>query len=269
MKKADVLRRLSDHLEFGEIRWKGDRSFAKFFRWWLRRLAIPADEKYSFYDLTPFLPQLAVNAWEEMRIGTDAETIGFRNGYESEVERPMPRLMVLDEDILEQFSAVSCIGRVLQAAAEDQERMKGAVDTYCRAQHHAIQGVFDKFLREVYGKGLFEIIRDDRARGMKGKFGATELRTWVCAGRTMFTFARPKKKGDEVSITFIAGDDDALALEAGIQSVYATLPTAMDMIEEVIRQWPKEKQKQLAKFRGDDNVAPDVVHAMRAQAAAR
>jgi hypothetical protein len=267
MKKIQVLSRLDTHITRGKIQVKGEVAFAQFFHWWLGKLTIPSDEKYDFYQIEHYLPQLAVDAWEAMRTGTDEVTLLYRQRYEQSTSRSPVNLMELGENILEQVSGITVLRYVLSAIV-DGDWIRDKVDAYCHAQSTALQGMFDKFLRLVYGQGLFEIIRDESERGMKGKFGSTELRTFVMAGRTMFTFARPKKKGTEVSISFVAGDDDNLGLEAGIQSVEANLPTAFNMIEDVIARWPKTQEERIAIFKGNSKVAPLAVHVMRAQAKA-
>ncbi|MES2213526.1 MAG: hypothetical protein V4473_01635 [Patescibacteria group bacterium] len=266
MKKKQVLTRLDTHIKRGNIQVKGEIAFAQFFHWWLGKLTIPADEKYDFYQIEHFLPQLAVDAWEAMRTGTDEVALLYRQRYEQSTSRLPVNLMELGENILQQASGITVIRYVLSAVVGERW-IEDKVDAYCHAQSTALQGMFDKFLRLVYGRGLFEVIQASKSSGMNGRFGSTDLRTWVSAGRTMFTFARPKKKGDEVSVSFVAGDDDALALEAGIQSVEANLPTAFSMIEDVIARWPNTREKQEAIFR-DSTVAPLAVHAMRARAKA-
>lgn len=267
MKKAKVLSMLKDHFRGERTRLKGEAVFAQFFHSWLGAMSIPSDEKYDLYDLRPYLPQLSVDAWEAMRTDTDKMAILCRGRYEQEVGRPMVNLTDLGENILEQGLGTNILRYVLFAVVREGW-IESKVETYCCAQSTALQGMFDKFLRLVYRQGLFEIIRDDRKRGMKGKFGSTELRTFVCAGRTMFTFARPKKNGTEVSVSFVAGDEDSLGLEAGIQSVEANLPTAFNMIEDVIARWPKTRKERVVIFKADRKVAPLAVHVMMAQAKA-
>jgi hypothetical protein len=268
MKKADVISNLENHFRRGKIQVKGEVAFAQFFHWYLCNLTIPSDEKYDFYDIAHYLPQLAVDAWEVMRTDTENEFAALcRERFQNDVGREMVNPLELGENILEQGHAGNIIRYVLSAVVGERWIAEKA-ESYCRAQAVALQGMFDKFLRLVYGKGLFEIIQAESERGMKGKFGSTELRTFVMAGRTMFTFARPKKKGSEVSVSFVAGDSDALGLEAGIQSVEANLPTAFNMIEDVIARWPKAKEEQEAIFKGNSKVAPLAVHVMRAQAKA-
>lgn len=268
MKKANVISRLETHYTRGKFQVKGERCFARYFHWWLGQLTIPSDEKYDFYNIDQYLPQLAVDAWETLRTDTGQTETDFRRILEEELLMPMANVIELgEESVLNQFTGTTIITYVLSAIV-DGNWIRNNTETYCRAQAAALQGMFDKFARLVFRNGLFELIQAESERGMKGKFGSTELRTWVGAGRIMFTFARPKKKGEEVSVSFVGEEDDPLLLSAGIQSVEATLPTAFLMIEDVIARWPKTKKEQKAIFLGSENVAPLAVHVMRAQAKA-
>jgi hypothetical protein len=119
-----------------------------------------------------------------------------------------------------------------------------AIDTYCNAQRYVLQQAFDKFLRLVYRRGLGEIINGCDKVGMSGKFGQTELRTFITGGRVIFTFARRieegNESGNECSVSFVGEADDLLCLSAGLQSVYCDLRTALDIIEDVIKNWPQD-----------------------------
>lgn len=255
MKKVEFLEGLEGHIRSGNRMALGEKVFAQFFHFWLSKLFIPSDDKYDFFRVDPYLPQLAVDAWETLRTGTDEETVRFRHAYECDTGWRIGNIMDLGCDSgTQQISGMFTLRSVLSAVMSKDSQIGSEVETYCSAQKQALQGLFDKFIRQVYRKGLFQIISDDRSRGMKGSFGPTELRTFVCAGRTMFTFARPKKRGPEVSVSFVAGDDDDLALEAGIQSVEANLPTAFYMIEDVISRWPDSTEDQKKLFKADSKV---------------
>lgn len=256
MKKREVLQNLERYLRSGNIRTKGEEPFARFFYYWLTRLSIPSDEKYDFYDIAPYLPQLAVDAWEAMRTDTvDAEAVNYRLDYENALGRSMANILQVGEGrMLDSVSGQLTIQYLIKAITGNNDRAGLEAYTYCNAEIQVLQCMFDKFLREVYRRGLFEIISEESTRGMKGTFGPTELRTYIIAGRTMFTFARPKKKGIEVSVSFVAGDSDSLALEAGIQSVQANLATAYNMIEDVISRWPEDSKSQMRLFKPDPKI---------------
>jgi hypothetical protein len=134
------------------------------------------------------------------------------------------------------------------------EWIDDAIDRYVNAEFHLLQQRFDKFLRVVYKEGLFKIIKECQDRGMSGSFGNTELRTYVIAGRTMFTFARKNKEGEE-SLSFVSDDTDPNGLSAGVQSVYTDLGGALGMIDDVINGWPSSPDKQKRMFTVDKEVS--------------
>jgi hypothetical protein len=238
MNKEKLIVELSNFLK-GEIRSKGQKSFGKFFIEYLRRLDIAA----YYEDIMPYLPELIVDAFEQLRVKTDDNTTRFRKAYENETGWSVPNITDLGEsNSMDQSSAVQTTGFLFKEIT-NWDWLENKIDTYCNAQRYVLQQTFDKFLRQVYRNGLFEIISQCQKRGMSGEFGNTVLRTHVSAARIMFTFARKQEEG-EVSVSFLAAENDNLALGAGIQSIYADFFTSINMIEDVINYWPTtEKEK--------------------------
>ncbi|HUC01919.1 MAG TPA: hypothetical protein VMA75_03365 [Candidatus Paceibacterota bacterium] len=264
VKKADVIFRLGMHAASTNASEKGEALFALFFSRWLQGLTILADEKNEFYDLTLHLPQLILDAYEVVRTSEDPAVVWFRKLYEKERDEQMINLVELGAgDIVYQIVGVHLLKNVIRAIVQD-DHLDAKMDVYFNAQRHALHLQFDKFLRLVYQRGLFTLIRAEPDREMEGKFGATVLRVGIFAGSTIFTFARPKKRGDEVNVRFMTSDNDCLALGAGIESTHASLSTGLAMIEDVIRYWPKKEKDQKAIFKGA-NVAPLAVQAVRAR----
>ena len=199
-----------------------------------------------------------VDAFEQLRTSTDKTIVEFRKMYEDETQHGVPNITDLGaSNILHQGSAVqTTLGFMLREVTE-QAWVEQQIDKYCNAQQMVLMQTFDKFLRLVYRRGMYNQLNATNAGGMSGKFGETDLRTFICAGRIMFTFARlidKEKAGryekdgevfsNEDSVTFIAEDEDPLCLSAGIQSVYADFRTSLDMIEDVIKGWPAEPDAQ-------------------------
>lgn len=239
----------------GPVRWKGQLAFARFLAYYLDKLSIPHDEQYDFWRIEEYLPQLTVEAFEELRTGTDPDTVKFRKDYEVETEHEVPNITDIGEGhMLHRFSAVqSTLGFMLKEVTEN-DWVEREIDKYCNAQAVVLQQVFDKFLLKVYRRGMGEMIDKSAARGMSGLFGTTHLRTYVMAGRVMFTFAR-KLHENENSISFLGDDSDPLSLGAGIQSIYADFRTCLDMIEDVIKAWPTDAKEQRTVWHDDKKVA--------------
>ena len=253
MKKRDLIAGLYEFVRDGRARSRGETPFALFFAEWLQKLDIPQDSKYDFWEIDHYLPQLVVDAFEDLRTGRDGLAVRCREGYETETGGEVPNLTEMNASrSLDQTLTVQTTGYML-----DDIVGRGAgqrLDAYANAQRHALQAAFDRFLRLVYRRGLYDIIRKCEERGMAGKFGGTELRTFVCAGRLMFTFARRLPGDGEISVSFIAEDNDPVALSAGIQSEYASLAEAMSMIEDVISRWPADAKQQAKIYRASQSV---------------
>lgn len=284
MHKKELIQALNKFIETHEIaianygsreysvRWNGQKAFAQFFAWWLGKLDIPSDEKYDFYRIEPYLPQLAVDAFEHLRTGTDEETKRFRDDYETETGHEVPNVIDLGASrVLDQgFAVQTTLGFMLREVTGAEVWLEKDIDAYCNAQKYVLQQTFDKFLRLIWRRGMFEIVDKCDKRGMIGKFGETELRTYIMAGRVMFTFAR-RKKGEtgvylggklvktlpyqEDSVSFVGEDGDRLGLSAGLQSVDTDLRTCVDMIEDVIKRWPSAEKEQRKAHKASANVS--------------
>ncbi len=248
--------------------WKGQSAFACFLIYYLEQLDIPSDEKYDFWNIEPYLPELMVDAFEQLRTSSDERVVFFRKTYERETGHEVPNITDLGaSDILHQGSAVQTILGFMLKEVTGNTWIESQIDAYCNAQKHVLQQTFDKFLRLVYRQGLGEMISKCTKRGMSGKFIETDLRTYVMAGRIMFTFAKridPDKPshykvGDDLlcnehSVSFVGEDGDPLCLSAGLQSVYADFRTALDLIEDVIKSWPQDAKEQKMMFKPDAKV---------------
>lgn len=254
------------------VRWKGQKAFALYLIAYLEALVIPSDEKYDFWRIEQYLPQILTDAFEHLRTGTDELATKYRAMYEQEAEHSVPNILDLGtSNILEQASAVQTTLQFMMKDVIGEQWVEHEIDSYCNAQSHVLQHTFDKFVRSVYRNGMYETIDKCKSRGMAGKFGRTELRSYVMAGRIMLTFAR-KRKGKTVyygpdnkpfhtlpykedSVSFVAEDGDPLALSAGIQSVQANFRTSLDMIEDVVRHWPGKPKEQKAVYKASKSVS--------------
>lgn len=268
MKKKELIERLK-MFSRKSLDWKGQYAFVSFLVYYLENLDIPKDDKYDFWQIDPYIPQLMFDAFEQLRLGTDEQTAKFRRSYELEVGHKVPNITDIGaSNILDQSNAVqTTLGFMLREVMGD-ENIRYRIDAYCNAQKHVLMQFFDKFLRSVYRHGMYEIIHGCGKRGMSGRFDGVELRIFVTAGRIMFTFGKRINKNrdghymkrgklyrNEWNISFIGEYDDPLCLSAGIQSVNADFRTALDMIEEVVKNWPKEITKQKKILKPDDNVS--------------
>ncbi len=120
MHKKDLINSLRrfviDYGTTDQVRWRGQKTFAEFLIMYLTGLNIPHDEKYDFWEIEPYLPQLMVGAFEHLRTGTDQATVRFRQLYEVETGHEVPNITDLGvSSLLDQGSAVqTTLGFVLK-----------------------------------------------------------------------------------------------------------------------------------------------------------
>lgn len=104
------------------------------------------------------------------------------------------------------------------------------------------------FESKVYFNGLKKIIDSSTMKGMRGKFGSTELLTFTMCGRIMFTFKR-----GENNVSFLCAEGE-IPSRIGLHSIDATWPVAKSMIEEVIEVWEKTDIPMDEKIKNDSNM---------------
>jgi len=238
MHKNELISKLKVHHANFDFRWKGQRTFTAFLAHYLENLSIPEDDEYDFWRIEPFLHDICVDAFEELRTGTCDKTLEFRKMYEKETEHSVPNVLDIGEsNMFQRQSAVqTTIGFLLADVLEDDKYISNQVESYCNAQGIVLQQTFDKFLRQVYRQGMFDMITAVDQRGMSGEFGPTTLRTYTMCGRIMFTFANK-----EEDVTFIAEEGDPNCYNSGLQSLNADFLGALNLIQDVINHWPHVK----------------------------
>ena len=274
MKKAELIKALEPFASGRTGRTIGQPILAEYFVDYLKRLEIPQDTKYDFWRIDDYLPQIIFDMLEDLRESQSELATRCRQRYDSIMYHEFPNVTQLGESrLLDQCSPkldmASMIRTILEKLHPDwkgyADRMEEKIEAYLEGEHTVLQQRFDRFLRLVYRKGLHKIIFDASARGMNGHFGNTELRSYILAGRLMLTFARKNGKKDELSMSFIADESCPLGLSAGLQSIYADLPTGMSMLDEVVAKWPADPEEQLKVFTGNEKIMLDAVAAMHTQ----
>jgi hypothetical protein len=265
MKKDELVSKVRAHVASGSARKRGEKSFLSFFAEFLANLDIPADREYDHWHIDPYLPEIIAAAHERFRQGNDASAKKWRAEYEKDTGHRVPHLTDIGENpIVDQALEVGCIAHAFERVmGEDRgDYVCRSIETYCNAQAVLVQQTFDMFARRVYQQGLFEIIRDCQGRGMNGGFGKTWLRSYIIAGRIMFTFCRERGKELEAQVSFVGEDTDPLLLSAGIQSIDANVHLCMEMMMDVVQNWPVSIHDRKKIFIGDETVKLDVVAAM-------
>lgn len=257
--------------------WRGQKPFALFLAEYLERLHISHDEKYEHWDIDNYLPELLVAAFETLRTSNEEWVVYYRQKYEQDTEHKVPNITDIEEGgmhvMLDRSLAVqTTLGGLMKDVIGEARGswIESEIDKYCNAQVYVLQQTMDKFLRRVWWQGMYEMADKCKVPGMSGKFGETQLRTRIMAGRVMFTFARRKegKTGiylggelvdtlpyQEDSVSFVADDSDPLALGTGLQSTDADFRTALDMIEDVIKVWPNNEKERKKVYRADRKIS--------------
>jgi len=235
MHKQELIEKLKSRKDF---QWKGQEAFAAHLAYFLENLEIPQDTKYDFWRIEPYLVDICVDAFEQMRISDDPQVIKFRKQYEAETGREVPVLLDLGASyILDQGAAVQTTIGFLLKDVLGEDYITSQVDAYCNAQKYVLQQSFDKFLRQVYRQGMFELIQACDQRGMSANFGDTTLMTYVMCGRVMLTF-----EGRDGQVSFVVEEGDPLCYSGGLQSIEGDLFIALGLINDVINHWPDVKK---------------------------
>lgn len=278
MHKKELIGALRKHVNGAEVGprglWKGQKSFALFLAEYLERLHISHDEKYEHWEIDHYLPELLVAAFETLRTSNEEWIVHYRQMFEQDAEHEVPNITDISEGgmrvMLNRYLTVQTTLGFLIKKVTGESWIENNIDKYCNAQIYVLKQTMDKFLRRVWWQGMYEMTDKCRVRGMSGKFGETQLRIFVTAGRVMFTFARRKegKTGvylggelidtlpyQEDSVSFVADDSDPLALGTGLQSIDADFRTALDMIEDVIKSWPSTEKERKKVYRADRKIS--------------
>ena len=252
IKKRQLVSALRLHAQSGDTIMKGQKTIADFLAFYFESLDIPADEKFEFWDIDRYIPQLILGAFDELLMSDDETIVGFRNRYIAETGHAVVSLTNIEGNGLDQSLLVETLKDIFLKVGD--QWVVNDIDTVFNAERHILRLAFYRFLNSVFSKGLFEVIDSSKKRGMSGKFGETNLRSFVAAGRMMLTFSR-QYGADEHSISYVLPDDDPHGLGAGVQSLYTDLRVAIEMIDDVIENWPSEEKHQKKAFKADKNVS--------------
>lgn len=256
VKKSELIRELRHHLLHGELRWKGERYLLDYIAEYLSADTVREEEYGNFLHSLPFYLQ---RACEDLREQSTELAKRYHPHYCGEVGRDnFPNLTDPSYAGHDRGITIGVIAHALAMVAREPW-LKQKIEDYFFAKDHVLIQSFRSFQRDVWHQGMRQMIDDCKFKGMSGEFGKTALRSYVMAGRIMFTFARRRKgkttyRGPagskdlvfdyiEESITFIGDDSDKEGRRSGIQSVQADFRQALEMIEEVTETWKKFDKK--------------------------
>lgn len=215
-------------------------SLATYLADYFEKLDIPADEKYDFWNIDPYLAKLLLEP---------IEAYYAIHGGES-----MPSITMLGPvNAIRQTQAQLEVRYLLEEVTGSAEFAASCM-TLFTAEQSLMKQEFQRFVNQVHRKGLFDVISACKNPGMSGEFGKTTLRSYVLAGRLMYTFVRSSGDDYEESITFVCSDDDPNAMDAGLQTCYASLDGALAMFRNVITHWPATVEEQTKVYLSDPSI---------------
>lgn len=183
------------------------------------------------------LPNILVSAFEAFRTEPESEFRAGRLVYASEVDgREIPNLVDAYAGGLHRLLVAQGIAR-LMSVLSGETWLRGALEDRFGAQMQAIETAWRRFVSVAYAK-LIKRVNSESHRGNVGTFGNTELMTWACAGRVMFTFKSP-----EGTMTYVADDADPTGERSGPNVPGAPWQACVDMIVEVTDHWDLDKMQ--------------------------
>ena len=207
---------------------------------YLSKIDIPYEREYDFYRVEPYLPVLLLRALTLLRESNEDWVKSYRDRY----SKIMNGKKFGDAISVGSFTYDSCIDLIdFKTILKDAIGSDGMQADYSElyAESLVLSLHFNQFINKIYIQcGMREIIKSCEFKGIGGKFGKTELRTWDGIGRMVFTFARTVN-GKDCTVSFIFQSDDEQALGAGIQSCTSDVITALTMIKDVSDNWDPSK----------------------------
>lgn len=244
-------------IERRDFRSRGDEAFAGLLLAHMKQgLEEGRISDHEFSGIWHHLPTYVREVFDRLRSGQDRDSTYFREMYvRSTLRENIPDLVEIAFGGPERAVTIVSLAHLLERIT-GQKWLKDEIESYFMAQDTVLAQVFDEFCFRVYRNGLTDRIDESKKAGMSGQFGTVSLRTFVTAGRIMFTFARKVEGQDhEDSVSFVGEDGEREGVRAGQQSVYCDLGTACGLIREVMDHWPNDVDDQRKIFKDDDEVS--------------
>ncbi len=202
------------------------------------------------------LPAILYDGIEELAASEDKECERLRYLYSLHQRLPIVSLEGLEATHPKSTSlARSNLIRIIERFVEDTAGQSAAVrvERYINTPLYALRHSFDGFLRTVYRKGLYALVRQHArvSRESRGTFGRTAITTYVADGEVRITFSRTPngRKASELRLLRFCVSDTTRGTNTEFYGCDVDLKTALAMIEDVRTHWPSEVQRQRKAFR--------------------
>jgi hypothetical protein len=200
----------------------GEAELRKFLAGWFERATLPDFDDY----LTRHLPQLLTDAWEDLRTARDpmteqaCERIAQHGGYEflPDILGFFPNPPVWHRSLIRQLliAIISDVYRPKGDAAVVS--VAGDLMTYFTAQETILLQTLHGFIRKVWRRGLYDLVRYRRTAKVYVGFAA--IHTAVMADNMSLAFIRGRQE-----VHFVGGPDDPL----GLQFTFAGVSEGMNL----------------------------------------
>ena len=271
MNRREFVQQL-DRFPVGERTHKGDDHLLAMLKWYFEEKVREDYEPRSGLCIERYLPEYVVDAIQLLNKdkGLPEEVSRHRALYLLETKQDtLPLLTEVGYGGVRRALLVVRLAHLMKVATR-QQFVEKEVEAYCFAQDAVLNQVFYRFLQEVGQKGLLGIY-EAAPCGCSGTFGQTEIRVGGSAGCLMITFVRRHEGATtyealpgsedlvlpyiEKSVTFIGDDSQPLSPRWGIQSCHGTFRLALEMVEEVVASWPRNRRTQKQVFKKNRNIS--------------
>lgn len=245
---VEVLESLTDNARFFHLR-RGQEILSlisythrKYLAEYFKKL--PVDSFHS-PRLEGYLPQIIVNAFRDLCLGTDELSVSAREYFQKDDVFDPTKLGAYHRP--ERWDIVSEITSFFRDIFDDEE-LAQTIRTELDAESTALILKFEDFLHRVY-QGMRPILDTERAEHyVKGKFAGTILESTNFRENRTILFVRPKENL-AVSFGLNRDHDEGDYFSHRFQATNTDLKTCLGMIDDVLENWPKDEVARRKLFR--------------------
>lgn len=185
------------------------RVLAGFLADWFEQVPLPSYDTY----LTKHLPQLIVDAWEELRTSPNPSTRDVRDQLmRAENYRDgMPAItgFAVGDTFYARDLLCSIIGEVYERVSGSHSgtiRIEMEIMAYLRAQETMLLQTLHEFMRIVWRRGLYDTVKYERRAVVR--LGQITIRTVILANNMSLAFIKGAHE-----LHFVGGPNDPLGVE--------------------------------------------------------
>ncbi len=217
------------------------RTLAAYIAYWIEKADIDQDDS----RVEDYLPQFLIGAFDELLNLGDEVIVSFRQAFETDAGYPFPDLTGLGAgNDFYQMMTIESIGSLV-AEVTERPHLLTEINALFSAERWLVHQRFYHFLNRVYRSGLADIIAEHPQAQMSGQFGETTLHSVQAIGKLLLSFSRANSSEQtEQVMSFACSDNDKLGRDGGLLSCRVDLQTMLDMLEDVMANWPADRAAQ-------------------------